>query len=124
MIMMDKLRAALFLTFLLAFPIALAGDAERRLYKRAKENQDPDAMYQIGMHYHKGTGGYATEPHTALVWIQKAAEQGHTEAQFELGNMYHAGRPQAGGGRAPPDTVKAFQWWSREERDTTQPRNN
>ena len=43
---------------LLALPASLtAGEAERRVYKRAKENNDPDAMYTLGLLYRDGKGG-------------------------------------------------------------------
>ena len=47
----------------------------------------PGAQYNLGVMYDQGDG--VTEDHAeALRWYRLAAEQGHAEAQFNLGVMY------------------------------------
>ena len=46
----------------------------------------------------------------AFGWYRKAAEQGHVEAQFNLGKMYKFGEY---GGNALPDRKKAIKWFEK-----------
>jgi hypothetical protein len=41
----------------------------------------------------------------AAWWYRKAAEQGHTSAQYNLGNMYVRGEG------VPKNDVEAYKWW-------------
>ena len=57
------------------------------------------AMFRLGMLYRAGEAGAdgrvasRRAPHlaTALVWLGRAAERGHVDAQYELGQMYAQG---------------------------------
>ncbi len=42
----------------------------------------------------------------ALQWFRKAAEQGHTSSQNNLGNMYITGRG------VPQDDAQAYMWFN------------
>lgn len=48
---------------------------------------DPEAQYEVGNAYRKGRGIEADEEESAE-WYRKAAEQGHTNATFQLGIYY------------------------------------
>jgi TPR repeat protein len=53
-----------------------------------------EAQFRVGiMHYH-GKGVPESEKQ-GVYWLRKAAEQGHTEAMFELGNAYLLGHDAA-----------------------------
>lgn len=56
--------------------------------------------------YRKGEG-VAEDLAKASEWIQKAAEQGYAEAQFELGVRYYNGEG------VPKDLVKAIEWFQK-----------
>ena len=54
--------------------------------------------------YHNGDG--VSEDHVrAVEWWRKAANQGHAEAQSNLGVMYHKGDGIS------KDSVRAVEWW-------------
>jgi TPR repeat protein len=73
-----------------------------------------DEMYEIGKEYLDGMDGVYDDgtdavvqmPTTALKYFTKAAEQGHVEAQFELGCMYENGIG------SEMDIEKAIEWYS------------
>ena len=54
--------------------------------------------------YNEGTGVPENDAE-AVKWYRKAAEQGHTQAQFYLGNMYDKGRGVS------EDKAEALNWW-------------
>lgn len=53
-----------------------------------------------------GKGGVPQDYAEALKWFRKAAEQGHAEAQYKLGNCYFRGIGVA------DDDVAAYAWHS------------
>ena len=55
-------------------------------------------MYEAGQ-------GVPQDDAEAVAWYRQAAEQGHTEAQFNLGFMYATGRGVS------RDLVEAAAWW-------------
>lgn len=57
------------------------------------------------MSYAKGHGTKANI-HIAVYWWKKAAENGHTDAQYNLGIIYTSGH-----GTIEPDIHKALKWW-------------
>ena len=78
-------------------PMPSQKEAERRIMKRIKKNNDPVAMTEMGKrHYHKGhmgrkhknKGDYAR----AAEYFTKAAALGDVSAQFCLGGMYYDGK--------------------------------
>jgi hypothetical protein len=70
------------------------------------QSGDPEAQYQLGVLYLKGSG-VERNPALAYQWIGKAAEQGYAEAQYALGAMHHAGRD------ALQSFPLAFKWFER-----------
>ena len=59
-------------------------------YKKAAEQGDADAQYNLGICYDKGDG-VAQSYAEAVKWYKKAAEQGYAGAQNSLGNCYYNG---------------------------------
>ena len=47
-------------------------------------DHDPEAMFQIGIHYADGTGGIERDLNKAVEYFRKAAERDHADAQFCL----------------------------------------
>lgn len=58
------------------------------------------------MHYHGQ--GVPEDEKQAVYWLRKAAEQGHVEAMFELGNAYLLGREAA---KLVPDPDREAARW-------------
>ena len=52
-------------------------------YRKAAEQGNPDAQYNVGMMYLRGEG-VAGNRQEAIKWIGKAAEQGYKRAQDTL----------------------------------------
>jgi hypothetical protein len=61
---------------------------------------DAESQYQLGEHYF-GIGGVEENKELAFMWYHRAAEQGHAEAQIDLGLMYANGE----GVRTSRDTL-------------------
>ena len=72
-------------------------------YRRAAEQGDARAQYNLGGMYREGRG-VPPDAAGAVAWYRRAAEQGHTRAQYNLGGMY------AEGLGVPPDAVEALMW--------------
>ena len=60
-------------------------------YRKAAEQGDVDAQYNLGNMYAKGRG-VRQDNAQAVQWFRKAAEQGDAEAQNNLGVMYAYGQ--------------------------------
>lgn len=84
-------------------------DKARLLILSAAEGGLVMAQYLAGLRYadeekepgvFRGSGNYQV----AAEWLEKAAEQGHVEAAFELGNLYHFGQ-------LPRDAQEARRWF-------------
>ena len=54
-------------------------------------DHDPEAMFQIGIHYADGTGGVERNWNKAAEYFRKAAERDHADAQFRLARCYASG---------------------------------
>ena len=80
---------------------AKAQDLEQ--LRKAAEQGDTRARYNLGHIYDKGEG-VPENDREAVKWFRKAAEQGHALAQFNLGLMY---AKSDGVGK---DYVKAYAW--------------
>ena len=90
---------------LAAFQPGFADDQDIEQLRKAAEQGDAAAQYNLGVMYKKGAGvpeNYAE----ALKWYRKAAEQGHTSAQLRFGVMYALGRG------IPENYVYAYAWVS------------
>jgi hypothetical protein len=51
----------------------------------------PEGQSELGFNYRHGSGGVQQDLGKAVVWYQKAADQGYAEAQFRLGSLYEDG---------------------------------
>lgn len=83
------------------------------LYKMAAEKKYIEAQYALGMCYHEGIGTEKnnqeyTDDDEAFYWWRTAAEFGnHAQAQYEVGQLYEAGR-------GPGQNLKeAFKWFQK-----------
>ncbi len=83
-----------------------ADDAEAvKWYRKAAEQGDAYAQYNLGFMYDNGEGvprDYAE----AARWYRKAANQGEADARFNLGVMYSEGQG------VPQDYAQAHMWFS------------
>ena len=61
------------------------------LIKRANENEDYDAMYEIGGMYKYGENGLQKDEKIAFEWYLKAAYKGHPRAMDIVGSYYERG---------------------------------
>jgi TPR repeat protein len=59
--------------------------------KYAAIEGDKNAQYHIGYAYLHGSDGLDQNVPEAVKWFQTSADQGHVEAQLELGNAYFSG---------------------------------
>ena len=73
-------------------------------YRKAAEQGDATAQYNLGLMYARGQGVVKSDKE-AVKWFQKAAEQGHATAQYNLGLMYALGQ-----GVVKSDKKAAFKW--------------
>ena len=60
-------------------------------YRKAADQGDADAQFNLGMMYANGRG-VSRDDVEAVKWYRKAAEQGHARAQYNLGVRYDNGR--------------------------------
>ena len=87
--------------------------------RKAAEQGNADAQYNLGVMYDEGTGGVPKDHAEALKWFRKAAEQGHAQAQFDLVVPY------AFGFGVPKDYAEAFKWFRKAaERGRMDAQNN
>jgi uncharacterized protein len=74
------------------------------MLKKAAEQGDADAQYNLGLGYAKGIG--VEQDYTeAAKWSRKAAEQGHAGGQNSLGICYVIGQGVI------QDYVEAYKWF-------------
>ena len=64
----------------------------------------PNAQNALGTAYRIGWGVVPQDYPTSVEWYRLAAEQGHAEAQFQLGAAYLLGRG------VPEDPIQAHKW--------------
>lgn len=70
---------------------------------------DAEAQYLLGTMYSNGKG-VPEDASTATLWFLKAAEQGHMNAQYELGMLYSDGMMFGSSGRTPHDFPQSIAW--------------
>lgn len=63
---------------------------DQALLKKA-ESGDAEAQRQLGDLYFFGDTGLPKDPVKAVEWYRRAADQGHADAQFNLGRCYETG---------------------------------
>ena len=60
-------------------------------YKKAAAKHDPDALFRLAMVYRDGEGNEPVDHPKMFELVMAAAEQGHLEAQYQLGYCYENG---------------------------------
>jgi TPR repeat protein len=76
-----------------------------RWYRKAADQGDAFAQYELGYMYHHGYG-VSPDYAEAARWYRKAADQGNTASQVSLGLMYNQGMG------VPQDYVSAHMWFN------------
>jgi len=66
-----------------------------------------DVQYKLALAYKAGEEGKEKDPVKAMTYLTKAAENGHADAQYELGYCYMIGQG------VKEDDVKAFSWFEK-----------
>src|ERR1044071_833981 len=74
-----------------AAPSVSARSLMEQRARHAVGQGDADAQYRLAIEFARGTGGVKRDYAEAAKWYRKAADQGHTEAQYELGRLYAQG---------------------------------
>ncbi len=72
-------------------------------YRKAAEQGDAEAQYNLGFMYGYGKG-VSQDYAEAVKWYRKAAEQGYAKAQLSLGLAYGLGQG------VPQDLAQAHMW--------------
>ena len=75
--------------------------------RAAAKSGDPAAQYALGRHYLIGKAPLAVNPAQALVWLTRAAEQQHADAQYDVGVFFKDGTS------VPRDMTLAKLWLGR-----------
>lgn len=70
-----------------------------------------DAQFHVAFAYELGLGN-KQDFKQAVRWYEKAAHQGHAEAQYRLANILEEGRPQV-----KADFVNAMSWYEESARN-------
>lgn len=72
-----------------------------RLLERVEQTSDEALLYQVAEAYHYEYRDYAA----AVAWYRKAADKGHTKAQYQLGLLYERGE------QVPQNYDEAVRWY-------------
>lgn len=59
------------------------------LFLASASKGDREAQFKVGLMYLNGSDGFPKDVEQARQWLNKAATQDHTNAQFEMGMMYY-----------------------------------
>lgn len=59
------------------------------LFLASANKGDKEAQFKVGLMYLNGKDGFPRDQDKAFHWLNKAASQDHTNAQFEIGMMYY-----------------------------------
>jgi hypothetical protein len=72
---------------------AVAADPQEgnRLLRADAEKGNAQDQTYVGMWYLTGTEGYTKDPAQAATWLEKAADQGNSDGEFMLGQLYASG---------------------------------
>jgi TPR repeat protein len=74
-------------------------------YRKAAEQGEAQAQFNLGWLYYTGQG-VTQDYRQAADWFRKAAEQGFAKAQYNLGLMYGTGQG------VTQDYIEAHKWWN------------
>ncbi|MGZ9115072.1 MAG: tetratricopeptide repeat protein, partial [Brevundimonas sp.] len=73
--------------------------------RRAADGGDAKGMHAYGMYLFEGVGG-AKDQGEALSWLEKAAERGLVDSQFNVAKLYETGDEAI-----QPDPAQAYKWY-------------
>ncbi|GAB5366593.1 hypothetical protein AAMO2058_001156500 [Amorphochlora amoebiformis] len=74
-------------------------------WKLLAEQNNAQAMYNLGLCYYSGVGGVSVNYETAYDWFFKAAEKGFPDAKFNLGVLCQLGKG------VPASQTAAMEWY-------------
>ncbi len=74
----------------LAPQLVFADDDLQTLRQAAETDQSAKAQYQLGLRYLQGKE-VNQDSRSAVMWLQRAAEQNYAPAQYQLGELYRTG---------------------------------
>ncbi|MDR7306767.1 tetratricopeptide repeat protein [Rhodoferax saidenbachensis] len=74
-----------------------------RLFQEAAKTNNADAQFHLGIMHMEGQSVPPSDKEAAL-WFKRAADQGHTNAQFNLAQILNDSRP--------PSYTEALRWFS------------
>lgn len=77
----------------------------RQWARRAAENGDARGMHFYAMNLYEGVGGVKNRPE-ALIWLQRAAERGLVDSQFNVASLY-----ENGDDGIAANTTEALKWY-------------
>ena len=80
------------------------------MYKLAQKG-DADLQFQVGNVLYEGIANVTKDTHFAVMWLHKAAVQGHAEAQYKLGKCFAEGNGGYPGQTLREDFVEAINWY-------------
>jgi TPR repeat protein len=84
----------------------------RLLYHYSYARGGKDSILPLAEHALRGTGGMATDVHTAVALFARASASGSAQASFALGEVYEGGAWGPAGG-IPPDQRRAERYYRR-----------
>jgi TPR repeat protein len=82
-----------------------SGKADANYWTARAERGEARAQFELGVHYHNGTGGVRKDMARAVSWYTRAAESGYDLAQYNLALCYLDGTG------VTRDQRKAFAWF-------------
>ncbi len=90
--MMRLIIRAVFILLLSSFApqLVLADDDLQTLRQAAEADQSAKAQYQLGLRYLQGNE-VNQDSRSAVMWLERAAEQNYAPAQYQLGELYRTG---------------------------------
>ncbi|MDR1257131.1 MAG: tetratricopeptide repeat protein, partial [Spirochaetaceae bacterium] len=82
-----------------------SGKADAKYWTGRAERGEARAQFELGVHYHNGTGGVRKDMARAVSWYTRAAESGYDPAQYNLALCY------LDGAGVIKNEKKAFEWF-------------
>ncbi len=81
----------LMLVAVMALGACVKGDEQHREFSNKANQGDAEAQYQLARIYFEANGVDQSDKKGEF-WVRKAAEQGHAQAQSDLGELYATGQ--------------------------------
>ena len=76
---------------------------------KVTKEESPESLFELGLNYLRGNDslGIYMNKEKGIALIRRSAEQGYTEAQYNLGRCYYNGEGVS------QDYTQAVYWWSK-----------